>query len=177
MRVRVTRWKFQRSNGIWSNLEDICPISGVRYCQNTESIYVITHLKIPVYVGEAGNGSRRIHRGLRYNESQSISYNWRDRFNGKSPILICFVFDEFPKKLKLTDKVNRKALEADLAYAIKERTGKWPKMLTSISPHGSITRTKLYQEAVQNMLEQLQIANIRNAPNKHMKPDANSPRC
>jgi len=154
--MRASQWIFRKRGGQWELDSRCCPVSGVAIRDIEESVYVITYRNKVVYVGEAGNGVERIRKGLRHSIKQSIAYKWRDRLSGRNPILQCYVFDGFGKRLNLSDPRRRKALEADLAYQLRKRIGAWPAMLSGLSPVADISRTKVHSIAVDRMIAVLE---------------------
>ena len=106
--------------------------------------YVLYAMRIGsqlLYVGEAGRGFYRCLQGFTLPPSQSAAYSWRQDNDVKNQEIECLVFDGFQPYGLLKSGPVRKAVEADISFEVRSRTGCWPTKLSSLNVHGKIERT------------------------------------
>ena len=93
-------------------------------------LYVISHDHKPVYVGSANKGmDDRLRQGFR----NRYTYAWRHHLAGTNPNV-----DVWLQEGGDTDNlVFVKAVEAEVVFLIRQKTGQWPKYQTEIHFHQS----------------------------------------
>ncbi len=111
---------------------------------NQFKIYVLTDREDILYIGTTKDSIKnRLRNGLTVNGHNGYhGYKWKTLSRVK---LFVWCFDEF-------DKVKIESVEAELAYLVRKKTGKWPTCQNEIhfnnlfSPTGQLIAEKLYRQ-------------------------------
>jgi hypothetical protein len=147
--VRATHWTYEKTiGGAWARQTQSCPKTGTSSDKIEGAVYVITRALDVIYVGETGRGLVRLDDGFRQGTDQPIAYKWRSSSDIRDSTLLGVVFDSFSLSYDLKNQIDRKALEADVAVLFYTRRGLWPRMLTSISVHGGVSRSGRHLQAL-----------------------------
>jgi len=93
------------------------------------AVYVLRDQVSILYVGESPNGLVRPMTGLKIGYAQSSAYRWRRDADLRNTRIECLVFGLEPDFKNCRE---RRALEAEIAVAIRWRTGAWPRKMTEI---------------------------------------------
>lgn len=151
----VTEWEIA-FNGSWSISSTTCKRTCCSTRDTINAIYIIVDDGRIIYVGEAGRGLKRISDGFTLAINQSAAYKWRTQYQTTNRILTCLLFKSLSNTDYFSHKINREALEADIATLISKRYGEWPESLTRLNVHGAITRDQLHATAFNDVVASLE---------------------
>lgn len=96
------------------------------------AIYVFRDDVSILYVGESSNGAIRPMTGLKCGFAQTGAYRWRRTLDLRGKTIECLVFSLSEPLSFFSANKPRRALEAEVTFAIRTITGAWPRKMTEI---------------------------------------------
>ncbi len=135
MEISTDTFTLTKDGKLPKNCSMMCPING---------IYAFLIDNEVVRFGESGSGFNRIRKGFNHqlyksnNKKNYIAYHFREKLKSKKLEIRYYSI----KRESLSKPESRRAIEAELAYQYRYRTGAWPKFMIEIHFFNKMNKTQ-----------------------------------